>query len=95
MTTAGARPSRLETVVCAGARRRRLWIVLLAPWPAAVAVAAALDAAFGPGMAITMGFGLALALDISLTGMVIASALADRGVPRPRTPAGWRRPPRL
>lgn len=94
MTTAGARPNGLEKVACGGARRRRLVTVLLAPWPAAVAVAAALDAAFGLGMAITVGFGLALALDISLTGMVIASAFAHRDVPQHRTSAERRRPPR-
>lgn len=93
MTTAADRPNGLEKAA-GGARRRRLVTVLLAPWPAAVAVAAALDAAFGLGPAITVGFVLALALDISLTGMVIASALADRDVSRPRTSAERRRPTR-
>jgi hypothetical protein len=50
---------------------------MLAPWPIAVAVGAAVSAVFGIGLAVAIGSGLAIALGIDFVWAVVVLAADD------------------
>lgn len=66
-----------DPLVRSHARGRRFWTVLLAPWPLAVLIGAAVSAVLGVGLAVTVGAGLAIALGIDFVWVVVVLAVDD------------------